>query len=241
MSTVPQTFAEGLFAADAARDERAAFLRRTYAHLFGAILVFIGLEGLMFHLVDSQPSTFLPLMQSMVDRWWIVLLAFVGVSWLGQHWAHQPASQGMQYAGLALFTVAEAVIFAPLLYIAREVGGQEVIPLSGIVTLVTFAGLTAVVFLTGADFSFLRGILWVAALAALAAAIGGALFAFPLGMWFAGAMVVLAAGFILYDTSNVLHHYRTDQHVGAALELFASVALLFWYVLRIVMSFSSRD
>ena len=50
---------------------------------------------------------------------------------------------------------------------------------------------------------------------------------------FCGALVILACGFILYDTSNVLHHYRTDQHVGAALELFASLALLFYYILRI--------
>ena len=33
---------------------------------------------------------------------------------------------------------------------------------------------------------------------------------------------------------------RTDQHVGAALELFASVALLFWYVLRLLMSLNRR-
>ena len=55
------------------------------------------------------------------------------------------------------------------------------------------------------------------------------------------AMVLLAAGFVLYDTSNVLHHYRTTQHVAAALALFASVALLFWYILQIVLAFSSRD
>jgi hypothetical protein len=53
--------------------------------------------------------------------------------------------------------------------------------------------------------------------------------------------VLVACGWILYDTSNVLHHYRTDQHVAASLALFASVALLFWYVLRIVMAFTSRD
>lgn len=54
-------------------------------------------------------------------------------------------------------------------------------------------------------------------------------------------MVALACGFIIYDTSNIIHHYGTDQHVSAALQLFASVALLFWYVLRIFMSVSSDD
>jgi FtsH-binding integral membrane protein len=49
-------------------------------------------------------------------------------------------------------------------------------------------------------------------------------------------MVVLASGYILYHTSNVLHHYGTEQYVAAALALFASVALLFWYVLQLFMS-----
>ena len=62
------------------------------------------------------------------------------------------------------------------------------------------------------------------------------LFGLSLGLWFSFAMVGLAAAYIIYDTSNVLHNYRTDQHVGAALELFASVALMFYYILRIFMS-----
>ena len=54
-------------------------------------------------------------------------------------------------------------------------------------------------------------------------------------MAFSYAMIALACGYILYDTSNVLHNYRTDQYVAAALALFAAVMLLFWYVLRILL------
>ena len=57
------------------------------------------------------------------------------------------------------------------------------------------------------------------------------LFGFSLGLWFSLAMIVLAAGSILYNTSNVLHRFRLDQHVAASLSLFASVALLLYYVL----------
>jgi len=49
-------------------------------------------------------------------------------------------------------------------------------------------------------------------------------------------MVVLAMAIILYNTSNVMQRYNTNQHVAASLSLFASVALLFWYVLQIFMS-----
>jgi FtsH-binding integral membrane protein len=61
------------------------------------------------------------------------------------------------------------------------------------------------------------------------------LFGFTLGMAFSYCMIALACGYILYDTSNVLHHYRTEQYVAAALALFAAVMLLFWYVLRILL------
>ena len=50
------------------------------------------------------------------------------------------------------------------------------------------------------------------------------------------AMIALMCGFILYETSNVLHHYHTSQHVAAALAIFASLATLFWYVIRLLMS-----
>src|SRR5205807_9319950 len=47
--------------------------------------------------------------------------------------------------------------------------------------------------------------------------------------------VALASGYVIYQTSNVIHQYRTDQHVAAALGLFAAVALLFWYILQILL------
>jgi len=37
----------------------------------------------------------------------------------------------------------------------------------------------------------------------------------------------------------VLHHYPEDRYVAAALELFSSVALFFWYILSFFIS--SRD
>jgi FtsH-binding integral membrane protein len=137
--------------------------------------------------------------------------------------------------------VAEAVIFTPLMYFASRFAGPDVIPIAGIITLLLFFGLTLIVFLTRADFSFLRIGLGIAAFAALGIIVCSILFGFQLGVIFSAAMIVFACGWILYDTSNVLHHYRIGQHVAASLALFASVALLFWYVLRLVMALTSRD
>lgn len=64
------------------------------------------------------------------------------------------------------------------------------------------------------------------------------LFGAELGPMFSWAMIAVAGVAILHDTSEVLHSYDDDQHVGAALELFASVALMFWYILRL---FLQRD
>lgn len=223
----------------AASGDRAAFIRRTYAHLAGAILAFMGIEALLLNVVGMEQV--LGVLGTSRLSWLIVLVAFMAAGWIARSWAHSESSPVIQYLGLGLYVVAEAVIFLPLLYLATRLTDPKVIPTAGIMTLAVFGGLTMSVFVTRKDYSFLRPILCLGTFIALGIIIASALMGFSLGLFFSFAMVAVACGFILYDTSNVLLHYRTDQHVGAALELFASVALLFWYVLRIVMAFSSRD
>ena len=118
-------------------------------------------------------------------------------------------------------------------------GGQPtVITSAALVTLVGFAALTTVAFTTRKDFSFLGGLIRWGGILALLAIVAGVVFGFELGTFFSVAMVGLAGAAILYDTSNVLHHFPEDRYVAASMQLFASVALMFWYVLRI---FISRD
>jgi FtsH-binding integral membrane protein len=204
--------------------------------LFGAILLFMAIEAAIFTLVPA--ATLQGLMQQVFGAqygWLVVLLAFMGVSWLANTWAMSEVSRGMQYAGLLLYVVAEAIIFVPLLFVANSVAPMA-IPAAGVLTIVMFGGLTALVFVTKSDLTSWGKYLWMAGLGAIGVAICAVLFQFQLGVWFSGAMIVLASGYILYDTSNVLHRYRTEQYVAASLALFASVALLFWYILRLMMS-----
>jgi len=220
--------------AAAAAGDRAAFIRKTYLHLGFAILAFIGVEWFLL-----QQSWAPALIQKMTGGfgWLVVLGAFMGVSWLAERLAASDASRGVQYAGLFLFVVAEAVIFLPLLFIAAyQSGDPGVITKAGITTGFVFGGLTLTAFVTGKDFSFLRGFLMVGGFVALGIIVVSMIFGFNLGTIFAGAMALFASVAILYNTSNIIHHYRTDQYVSAALSLFASVALLFWYILRIFMS-----
>jgi FtsH-binding integral membrane protein len=221
---------------------RAAFIRRTYGHLAGAILAFVALEFVFLTLMKDVSEQFLIALGTKPFLWLVVMVAFMGVSWLAEAWARSDVSRGMQYAGLALYVVAEAVIFIPLLFIAVYVcRDPSVIPTAGIMTLGITAGLTMAVFVTRKDFSFLGPILCVASWVALAFIAAAVIFGFSLGLVFSFAMVAFASAAILYQTSNVLHHYRTDQYVAAALALFAAVALLFWYILQILISLSGRD
>jgi FtsH-binding integral membrane protein len=140
---------------------------------------------------------------------------------------------------------AEAIIFLPILIIASHIadvpGRPSVIPTAAILTLAVFGGLTLSVFVTKKDYSPLRPILSVGTWIALGVIVAGCFVGFNLGLVFSFLMVALMSGYILYYTSQVMLHYRTDQHVAAALALFAAVATLFWYILQIVMSTSSRD
>ncbi len=221
--------------AHAGVEERATFLRLTYMHLGGAILAFVALLAVLINLPFTPQ-----LVGGMVSgyNWLFVLGAFMLVSWIADRWAHSATSLGMQYAGLALYVVAEAVIFTPLVFLAylmEQKHNLDIIGPAALITLFIFGGLTAIVMFTGANFSFLRGILFLAGLVAMGVILASILFGFSLGVLFSVLMIALAGGYILYHTSAVLHDYRTDQYVAASLTLFASVAILFWYVLRLVM------
>ena len=106
---------------------------------------------------------------------------------------------------------------------------------AGLITILATVCLVGVAYVSRKDFSFLGSLLKWGGIMALILIVCGAIFGFQLGLFFSVAMVGLAGAAILYDASNVINHYPEDRYVGAALQLFASVAMMFWYVLRILM------
>lgn len=220
--------------------ERVAFIRKTYAHLAGAILAFAGIETLLF--MSGAADSIVPMLFGSRGAMLVLMLVFIGGGYLAQYWAQAATTKAMQYAGLGLYVVLQAIIILPLLYIAVNfVNDKTIIPKAGLLTLGVFAGLSMAVFFTGKDFSFIRPALVVFSWLAVAFIACAIIFGLSIGTWFSFAMVGLAAAYIIYDTSNVLHHYRPDQYVGASLQLFASVALMFYYILRIFLSNSNRN
>ena len=228
------SYASTVTVAEALPDVRAAFIRRTYAHLAGAVLLFIGLEIALFQ--TSLPLTMTTFMTGSRFGWLGILGAFVACGWLARSMAANVSSVPAQYAGLAFYVVAEAVIFVPIITMAVVMTEDaSILRNAAVLTGALFLGLTAIVFITRKDFSFLGSILALGGFVAIGLIVCAAIFGFSLGLFFSVAMVALAGAAILYDTSKIMHYYPVDRHVSAALQLFASVALLFWYILRIMM------
>jgi FtsH-binding integral membrane protein len=233
-----QGYAVPYSVAEAAPAVRAEFIRKTYFHVAYAVLALIAIESL---LISSSFAA--PLIQWMMGArhtWLIVIGLYIAASWIAQKWAHSDTSRGMQYMGLGLYVTIISIVFLPICYIAKNYY-PNAITQAGIMTGVLFVALTVIAFTTKKDFSFMGGILKMGFIIALGLIATSLLFGFDLGLIFSGAMVLLLGISILYHTSQIMFHYRTDQHVAASLGLFASLATLFYYILHIVMSMSSSD
>jgi len=229
-------------AATAPVNVRAAFIRKTYLTLGAAILAFTALTGGLVYsgVAENIVKTVF------VSRGAILALmvVFIVGGMAAQAMARSQSSPVIQWLGLIGYILLNTAIFLPILVVAEtfpRYAGQHLAAQAGICTLMVFGALTFTVVATGKDFSFLRPFLMVLSFAALGLIVASLFLGFSLGLAFTVAMLVLAAGYVLYDTSNVLHHYPPTAHVAAALALFSSVTLMFYYMLRLFMSQSNRN
>ena len=236
--------------------DRVDFLRKTYAHLGVALLAFAGLTAFMMRFMTETSLRFSS--WAMQGRWtWIaVILLFMVVGMIAQRLAQSETSRVVQYLGLTIAVVAEAILLQPLLWIAMIKFGNPAMFMAGeggglglagriileaaLITMAIFVGLTITVFLTKKDFSFLRGALTIGSFAVLGTILASAIFGFHLGAIFCGAVILLLAGYILYQTTLVMNYFPPSGYVAASLMLFSTIATLFWYVLNLLMSLRSE-
>lgn len=213
--------------------KKASFYKKTYLHVALAILAFASVETV---LLQTVPAEYVYLMVGQQYSWLLVLGIFWLASFLANKWSLSK-SKSIQYMGLALYTLLQAIIFLPMMYMAMAYPDTgELILQAATLTIAMFAGISAVAFTSKRDFSFLRNIITIGGFIAIGLIVAGMIFGFDLGLWFSVGMVILASATILYQTSKLKDSYSTDQYVGASLQLFASIMLLFWYILRILMS-----
>jgi FtsH-binding integral membrane protein len=215
--------------------ERVAFYKKTYSHVAGGVLVFILFEWLLL-----QSDIIVDFMLSMTEgyKWLLMLGGFMLATNYAESMAMRTEDKNKQYLAYGIYIFFEALIFVPLIYIAAFYmeSGPEILNQAAIVTLALFTGLSAVVFVTKKDFSFLKTGLTIGFFIAIGLIVAGTIFGFNLGLWFSVGMCLLAGGSILYQTSNMINKYGVEDYIPAALGLFASLMLLFWYILRIFMS-----
>lgn len=244
MNSPENIYASPASVASQPMDTRATFIRKTYYHLAGAIAVFALLVTALNQavLAAGLEDTVIGFMRGWT--WLIVLGLYMLVSNLADKWARTATTKAMQYSALSVYTLIEAVLFTPIILFATTYlpAGEMLVLKAAAITGFLFLGLSFIAITTKKDFSFLGGILKIGGFIALGLIVVSVFFGgVSLGMWFSVAMVAFAGASILYNTSNMIHHYRTDQYISASLGLFASVTLLFWYVLRILMSLASSD
>jgi uncharacterized protein len=241
--------------------DRVAFLRKTYGHLGVALIAFAAITAGMMRFATEASLKFSGWAFQGRWNWMLVLGLFMLVGYVAERLAYSSTSRGLQYLGLGIAVTAEAILLQPLLWILMvryghpaemfAATGDGVVPaLSGkaasilmqaiVITLAIFIGLTLTVFITKKDFSFLRGALTIASFAALGVILVSAIFGFSLGAFFIGAMILLMAGYILFQTSLVMSYFPPQGYVAASLMLFSTIATLFWYVLQMLMEINRR-
>jgi hypothetical protein len=248
--------------------DRVAFLRRTYGTLAVALIAFAVVTGGMMMFTTELSFKFSAFAFKGRWNWAAVLVAFMALGWVAERLAKSEMSKGVQYAGLGIAAIGEAVLLQPMLwvlfirfakvdadgnlvdFVLNDQGNVIKFAASGlamkilmeavIITLAIFIGLTLTVFITKKDFSFMRGALVIASFAALGLIVGSMVFGFQLGAVFSGAMIFLMALYVLYQTSLIMQSFPPTAHVAAALMLFSTIATLFWYVLRLLMELNRR-
>jgi FtsH-binding integral membrane protein len=249
--------------------DRVAFLRKTYSHLGVALIAFAAITGGMIRFMPETSFGFSRWAFSGSWNWLLVLGLFMLVGYVAERLARSETSRGLQYAGLGIAVVAEALLLQPMIWIlmlrfgdaemlseavsvnaagklvldgAMVMSGQAgaILTQAILITLAIFIGLTVTVFVTRKDFSFMRGALAIATFGALGVILASVIFGFSLGAIFSGAMILLMAGYILYQTSLVMSYFPPSGYVAASLMLFSTIATLFWYVLRLLMELNRR-
>lgn len=220
---------------------RSRFLMKTYLNLTGAVLLFAAIETLIFAFFSEQ---IIPLLFANLQATGGVLLALcLGGSFVTDRIASASRTRVGHYVALGLEVLLYVAIFLPILAVALKFmdGGLALVGQAAGLTAALFVALSSAVFVTRKDFSFLRTTLVFASFATLALILAAFLFGFQLGVVFSGAMVALACLYILYDTSNVALRCDESEDVLAAFKLFGSLMLLFYYILRILIAFASRE
>ena len=206
-------------AADASAEARLNFIRLTYVLFLASVVTavvggIISLNTPIAGIVMSVPLLIL-----------LVLPLSIGAQYLSDR-------PGLGNAALFGFALILGMLIAPVV----NLYAPNTVTQAGALTVLIFGALTTYVFVTRKDFNFLGGIVFVGLIACIGAGLLN-YFLFKssgLSYWISWGVLMFSAGFVLYDTSNIMRNYPLNRPAGAALGLFISFFNIFMSLLRIL-------
>lgn len=225
----------------ASSQEKLAFFRKVFG-LFSLGFLVLAIFGLVGMFVFRNYVPIGMWNGSMIG----LIIVQAGITWFGMNSLRSQESQTVLFF---LYAAISGIVLGPMLLYAALVGLKTGVGQWGIaaqalgMTAACFGGLTAYVFTTKKDFSYLGGALAIIGMAIMGFVVLSWIGVFQLGstmsMVFAGGMVVYSAACVLYTTSKMIHYYDESHTIMAAFELLASFFIMFWYILQLFL-FSSE-
>lgn len=205
--------------------ERAVLVRRTYGLVFvGVIVTMIGAAIAM-----SQRAL---LVQS-AEHPFIGFLIFFGTLFMAQR-AGRAFPQNVAFTLLATFVAG--VWIAPLLFYMNQTQ-PGVVGQAGLLTFVTFAGLSLYATFSRRDFSAWGGFFFVGVIVLIATSLLNWFFKNETAsLWLAGGTVFVFGGLLVFDTWRILrsNQYGPDDYVPAAVSIYVDLLNIFLAILRLL-------
>lgn len=222
--------------ANASPVTRAAFLRKVYATLTAGVGVSLGTGIVLALQAAADPTHFVRTMLQ-GSGMWMLFLGYLALSFMV---GAVVRVRGVNILAYLFFTAFTGFFISPLLtYSILQAGGALTIVWQALgLTVFAFGGLTAYVLISGKDFSFIKGFIWTGFWILLGFMVVGFFvdsWAYHMGITAAGLLVFV--GFVLYDTSEIMHRYGPGDWVAGAFSLFIDFINMF---IRILMLLAGR-
>jgi modulator of FtsH protease len=169
----------------------------------------------------------------------ITLVGYFGLLFLTSHlrnsaWGIASIFALTGFMGLTLGPIISA-------YITMFSNGTQLVMTAMGGTGAIFLGLSGYALTTRKDFSFMGGFIMVGVLVAFLAGIGAMIFSIPaLSLAVSAMFVLLMSGFILYQTSEMIHGGETN-YIMATVGLYVTIYNLFTSLLHLLGAFAGED
>jgi FtsH-binding integral membrane protein len=220
--------AGGMLAIQVGSAERMVFLRKVYTLFSLTIGLFAGVTWWASS-SEFALSLVAPIFRGGFFGYMILMLVMFGLLRVAA------GRFPINLVALGLFATVEGLLTGPLVTFAIGVGGTEVVAQAAVLTGVVFGALTIYTLTSKRDFSFMRAALWTGFGVVFGFVLLGWLFGFNTSGWgVSAAFVLLMAGFVIYDTSNIMRHYPTTAVVPAVCALFLDVVIMFKHILMLL-------